>query len=788
MPDALAQSTALNRDKFSYLHIVFNIILKKSTLKCFLIHVYNRIGMTLQEHIRTYRVRYAIKATLASIICVIISVIWHMDYGFFSVITAYILISMYHDNTILRGLERFIGILIGSLIALLIVNLFTDSKVVYLIGMSAWIFICMYLYSDSRFPFPYAALMSGIFSGLVMLKGTEIYDEVHQFAFSLIKQIAIGVIVATLIDRFIWSLRSDRHLRDALAAVLTDFGSLFKESEIKIADSTSERDSTVQVSLDTFDHLLNLIALTSKEEKENVFPEDQYTRLVGHLRNLFIKNQILEINLEKCRQIVLNEVDIHRYITELLDLLSKTFLDFGAAIITQSKFEALSEKYSTKIKLLDCKYAALRGSEYSQEEWSQTEFLACGTFVSTIKDISIDIKNVITTYNDINSGRIFDKITTSSAVKVRKEKQIFHFNKDNIKHSFKVIIITFLVLIASLYLGLAAGVQALITALIIAAQSNLGQATLKERLRFAAVVIAGLYGLVSLVIISLSPHFPVFLALIMLGLFIGSYITTGTQRVSYAGLQTGIVLPLVMLTSNGPPLTLSIAAERFVGVIVGGGIALLVLRLIWPVDPLDQLKEKLSTALQLCGSIYSAMLISEDKKEEEVTRMIVSLASDLPTVSSLLSDARYAIRFEKMRGEELLDIIESLENIYIEFETLNKSVYGERRSRLFNAFLSYMKPCNERVVTVFSGTAEHLKYSKTIAPEIDLESLMLQIDDRRNKFFKSGISQEYDSEEFERFTVVPASIHSIISSLSQILNATQAMKEKTITLAPAESA
>ncbi len=304
--------------------------------------------MNLQEHIRTYRVRYAIKATIASIICVIISVAWHMENGFFSVITAYILISMYHDNTLLRGLERFIGIFIGSLIAILIVNLFTDSKVVYLIGMSAWIFICMYLYSDSHFPFPYAALMSGIFSGLVMLKGTEFYDEVHQFAFSLIKQIAIGVIVATLIDRFIWSLRSDRHLRDALAAVLNDFGSLFSETKFKITGSIPERNPAVPVSLDTFDHLLNLIALSSKEEKESVFPEDQYTRLVGHLRNLFIKIQILEINIGKCRQIVLNEVDIHKYITESLDLLANKFLDFGNAIVTRSKFEPLSDEYSSK--------------------------------------------------------------------------------------------------------------------------------------------------------------------------------------------------------------------------------------------------------------------------------------------------------------------------------------------------------------------------------------------------------------------------------------------------------
>jgi hypothetical protein len=196
------------------------------------------------------------------------------------------------------------------------------------------------------------------------------------------------------------------------------------------------------------------------------------------------------------------------------------------------------------------------------------------------------------------------------------------------------------------------------------------------------------------------------------------------------------------------------------------------------------LKEKLSTALQLCGSIYSIILISQDKKEEEVKAMIVSLASDLPTISGLLSDAKYAIRFEKMHAEELLDIIVSIENIYIEFETLNKSVYGERESRLVKTFLSYMKPCNENVLIFFNSTAERLKYLKILSPEIDLDSLILQIDDQRDSLFKRGITQEYDSEEFERFTVVPGSIHNILSLLYKISTAIEQMNEGTLTSAP----
>jgi hypothetical protein len=115
---------------------------------------------------------------------------------------------------------------------------------------------------------------------------------------------------------------------------------------------------------------------------------------------------------------------------------------------------------------------------------------------------------------------------------------------------------------------------------------------------------------------------------------------------------------------------------------------------------------------------------------------------------------------------------------------LNRSLYGEDKSRLLKAFLPYIKPCNEKVFSVFNATAENLRYIKTMSPEIDLESFMLQIDDRRDNFFKTVITQEYDSEEFERFTVVPGSIHNILSLLYKISIAIEQMNEGTLTSAP----
>ena len=119
-------------------------------------------------------------------------------------------------------------------------------------------------------------------------------------------------------------------------------------------------------------------------------------------------------------------------------------------------------------------------------------------------------------------------------------------------------------------MDLPGGAQVLIAALIVGGQANLGKSLLKWRLRLLGVVTGAVYGFGAMVIVSFFPHFPVMLCLLLIGVFIGSYVAMGDDRYSYAGLQMALVCPLVLVYEAGPPIGLGEVESRFWGALLGG--------------------------------------------------------------------------------------------------------------------------------------------------------------------------------------------------------------------------
>lgn len=746
--------------------------------------------MTLNEHIRTYRVKYALKATLACLICILINEYWHLDYGFFSVISAFVLLSMFYDNTVSKGIQRFIGILFGAILAVLIVNSFYDVRPIYLFVMLSWIGFCTYLYADQRFTYPYAALMSGIFSGVIMLHGTESYSEVESLASSLVIQVAIGVFIATLVYRFLWPVNNKTHLRDALAAVFEDFGNLFLSIKSKALESQPSKIPSIQLSFDTFSHLLDFAKKRSQEQRDIIFPEHSYIRFIGHCKNLFIDTQEFESNLKSQKSIFSADEEIKTQLNEILEILSSYSQVIGKTILQNqnNKLSPISDKLIRNIESIEKRLQYLKNNGGVSQRLSQSDLFAAGATLLLLRDTFNDVEKVTKAYNNIQEAGSVDPVTITPQALERKVKESFYVNIDSLKHSVKVVIISILILLGSVFYYIDAGIQALITALLISAQANLGQATLKERLRFVAVVIGGLYGLICLIIISISPNFLVYLLLFTLGLFVGSYIATGSERVSYAGVQTGIVLPMILLISNGPSTgSLQIAIERFVGVIVGGAIALIILRFIWPDDPLKQLKVKIAKSFILCGKIFSILIIPQFK-EEQVKPLISNLATSLPKSESLLRDAQYVIRLENVHTKELLEVIESLENIYCEFETMNKTIYVDIDNKMVNNYLNYMGPLHNRVSQHFIQLGEQLKLGMNNKPQInDLALLKKEIDDEREKFRISEAWTELKNEDMERIGLIDISIDNIMKSLEKISFEINKAKGEIHTLKPLEA-
>jgi uncharacterized membrane protein YccC len=123
---------------------------------------------------------------------------------------------------------------------------------------------------------------------------------------------------------------------------------------------------------------------------------------------------------------------------------------------------------------------------------------------------------------------------------------------------------------------------AFITVIFIALEST--EATLyKGMLRIIGCVIGGVFALFSIVF--LIPHMETIASLIVLVAAVSAiagWVATGSERISYAGLQIAFAFFLSMFQGYAPDTDLDKIRDRVVGILIGIAVTTLVFHYIWP--------------------------------------------------------------------------------------------------------------------------------------------------------------------------------------------------------------
>ena len=121
-----------------------------------------------------------------------------------------------------------------------------------------------------------------------------------------------------------------------------------------------------------------------------------------------------------------------------------------------------------------------------------------------------------------------------------------------------------------------------ITVIFIALEST--EATLyKGMLRIVGCVIGGAFALFS--IIFLIPHMETIASLIVLVAAVAAiagWVATGSERISYAGLQIAFAFFLSMFQGYSPDTDLDKIRDRFVGILIGIAVTTVIFHYLWP--------------------------------------------------------------------------------------------------------------------------------------------------------------------------------------------------------------
>ena len=132
----------------------------------------------------------------------------------------------------------------------------------------------------------------------------------------------------------------------------------------------------------------------------------------------------------------------------------------------------------------------------------------------------------------------------------------------------------------------------------VAALGTTAETVHKLMLRIIGCLIGAAMGVAS--ILFLIPHMTgigSLMALVFAGILVAGWVSAGSERIAYAGIQIGLAFLLTVLQGFGPDIQMSAASDRVVGILLGNLVMYLVFTRIWPLGIASTVNDTLNDAL-----------------------------------------------------------------------------------------------------------------------------------------------------------------------------------------------
>jgi multidrug resistance protein MdtO len=139
------------------------------------------------------------------------------------------------------------------------------------------------------------------------------------------------------------------------------------------------------------------------------------------------------------------------------------------------------------------------------------------------------------------------------------------------------------------------------------ALGSVGETVHKLTLRISGAIIGGL--LAGLSIVFILPHFTdigqLCVLIAVVALFAG-WVSTSSERLSYAGMQIALAFFMGLLQTYSPANDLTVLRDRLVGILLGNVVMTLVFSVLWPESAVTRLRSALAGALRSIAALLKS--------------------------------------------------------------------------------------------------------------------------------------------------------------------------------------
>lgn len=183
---------------------------------------------------------YSVRSFAAAMLAYYVALAIGLERPSWAIITVYIVSQTSVGASLSRSLYRLAGTVAGAGATVLIVPTFVNTPILCSVILAGWITFCLYLSLLERTPRAYAFVLAGYTASLIGFPAIADPGTVFNIALIRVQEIAIGIVCAALIHRYILPARISGLFNSKLAQTLHAARQRIADTLAGKADAQSE--------------------------------------------------------------------------------------------------------------------------------------------------------------------------------------------------------------------------------------------------------------------------------------------------------------------------------------------------------------------------------------------------------------------------------------------------------------------------------------------------------------------------------------------------------------------
>lgn len=177
------------------------------------------------------------------------------------------------------------------------------------------------------------------------------------------------------------------------------------------------------------------------------------------------------------------------------------------------------------------------------------------------------------------------------------------------------------------------GIQTCVVTCFLVSLGTVGDTVHKMLLRVIGAMIGAFFGIGTILLFmpALTDCLDLILVVIPVAAFAG-WVKSGSERISYAGVQIAMAYFMTILQGYGPTLDMETARNRVVGIIIGNVVVYLMAAALWPVSATNVARKHLAGAVRQLGDLIvlrrespeAAVDIRQELEREKFSRSVAA--------------------------------------------------------------------------------------------------------------------------------------------------------------------